>query len=123
MTVDNESLLPTDQMTVPRESSQQVPMLTLRCMNNECLLRLRIGRILSLPTPRVGALRYCPLCGKDAIISTDNEESYWEALARAYELPVPILKEIFGIWDSTKYPRLKDFVDEIKRDAAKINAG
>ena len=108
--------------TTPKQD-KMVHMLTLQCREKDCLAKLRIGRFLYLPSTRVGAMKFCPICGGEAFALTDNDESYMETLADSYGIPVEVFKQVYAIWDSGEYPKLYDFVQEIKKDAGIVTDG
>lgn len=104
-------------MTMVTENSQQVHMLTLRCSNVECMIQLRIGRILKNPVVRLGAFEFCPVCGSNASASNDEQENFWEALARAYGKPVEAIMAVFTVWNPIEQPVFKKFFDEMWENA------
>jgi hypothetical protein len=92
-------------------------MMTLSCTSADCLTKVRIGRFLKNPVTRIGAFAFCPVCGGRASAHTDTDETYWETLARAYELPVEAVQAIHSIWDCNEYNRFSDFVNVMKKEA------
>jgi hypothetical protein len=86
------------------------------------MTRLRVGRFLYGPSTRVGELKYCPVCGGKAGAATDTEETYWESLSEAYELPVEAVRAVYSIWDANAYPKFSDFVQEMKNEARKLES-
>lgn len=91
-------------------------MLTLSCLNKECMLRVRLGRVMSKPALQVGAFRYCPLCGGKACAGMDIEESYVETLAQSYQLPVDVMKMLLDTWDANEHSRFVDYLNELKKE-------
>lgn len=91
---------------------------TMRCINPDCMGRIRVGRALYVPAAAVGALGYCPLCGHPANAEPDDNENYMETLAEAFDIQVEVLQAIMNIWDRAKYPRLSQFIDVLKEEAA-----
>lgn len=88
---------------------KEVYMLTLECLNVECLTRLRIGRNQSVPITRVGEMKFCPICGGKAFAHIDTEADYWEALERSYEIPAAAIRLMHTIWDSKEEPSFHTF--------------
>lgn len=103
--------------SAPEKENLQVRMLTLSCLQKDCLTKLRIGRFIYRPTTRVGTLQFCPVCGGKAQAHTDTDETYWETLANSYDLPVQIIQQLYAIWDRNEYEKFYDFVQEMKKDA------
>lgn len=92
-------------------------MLTLHCSSPQCSVQVRIGRVLNTQrTP--GAFRFCPTCGSPALAHTDTEETYWEALARSYSLPVDLIRMLYDEWDTREFHRFADFVAFMQADDA-----
>jgi hypothetical protein len=104
-------------MVVVTENASDVQLLTLKCHGIECLTQLRIGRFLKLPVTRVGAFRFCPICGGPASAAMDVEESYWETLAKAYGITVEAVIAIHSIWNGNEYPKFSDFVKVMLEEA------
>lgn len=102
---------------IVQEDSTVVQLLTLSCLETSCMAKLRIGRFLKEPATHVGAMSFCPMCGGKAYQHYDSDESYWETLSRAYELPVFLVKQIHSVWDSSVHPRFGTFVDEMKKES------
>lgn len=92
---------------------------TLVCLNKECLFQIRVGKIMKNPPTSVGPLSYCPQCGGKAFAKTDNDVTYMETIASAWGLPVQVLQLIMVEWNPKEYPKLYDFVQELKKVAAK----
>ena len=88
-------------------------MLTLRCQNKDCILEIRIGRCLNQPNTRTDRLKYCPRCGQDAVVFADDQQNYWETLAKEYGVPVDAVVAIYGIWNPKEQPLLSEFVKEM----------
>jgi hypothetical protein len=47
----------------------------------------------------------------------DTEESYWDTLARAYSLPVDLIKLMYEEWDPNEHQRFSDFVKAMQTEA------
>lgn len=92
-------------------------MLTLSCKNVDCLLRLRVGRILNAPVTRVGELGYCPRCSQEADVTIDESENYWELLSRSYGVNPEAIQAIHSIWDPKTHPIFRHFVFEMLEEA------
>lgn len=92
--------------------------ITLACTNKQCMLRVRIGRIINKPSLRVGMFEYCPLCGSNnAKVHQDMDESYWDALANAYKIPAEIMKMLYDTWNAKEHPIFADYVKQMREEA------
>lgn len=81
--------------------------LTLLCKS--CPATFRVERVGE--TFVIGGLYYCPQCGKPtgpAFIDVDTD--MWEALEKAYNLPIPLLKRMYELWPHQQYSHFTDFV-------------
>lgn len=103
-----------------KSNDNQAVMVTLECSDPKCYTRLRLGRFIRLPITRVGPLQFCPVCGSKAVVSKDNNEDYWESLAKQYNLPVEGIIAIYSVWDSRAQPSFGAFVEEMKKEAELI---
>lgn len=92
-------------------------MLTLSCQNKECMLRIRVGRIISKPALRIGAFTFCPLCGSKAASGQDMEESYWESIAQSYGLPVELMKMLYDTWIPGEHQKFSDYIEYMKKES------
>lgn len=97
--------------------SKDVYMLTLKCTNMDCFVRLRIGRILSQSGLQIGALKFCPVCGKRAFAATDNDNDYWESLAKHYGMTVEMIKMIHSVWEPQSDKKFSEHVAEMLKEA------
>lgn len=80
--------------------AKEAYMLTLKCLEEDCMAVIRLGRVISAPVLKFGGFSFCPVCGGKAGSTLDSEEDYWEALGNAYEIPPEAVKLIYSIWDS-----------------------
>lgn len=87
-------------------------LLTLECQNPECFVRMRVGRILSDPNTRVGALQFCPVCGSKAFAHTDNMSDYWESMSKSFGMPIEALQLLHTIWEPHEEPSFKKFAEK-----------
>lgn len=97
--------------------NNKTELLTLQCINRECLSRVRLGHYQY--SISVGALKYCPVCGTKLGMGAmqDDEDNYWEILGSSYGVDPQILKELYSIWDRKEHHRFKDFVSAMKKEA------
>lgn len=98
--------------------SKDVYMLTLKCINRDCFIRLRIGRILSQPALNVGALVFCPKCGEKAFATQDQDNDYWEALANQYGQTVEVIKLIYSVWEPHSTQKFSEHVSVMLKEAS-----
>jgi hypothetical protein len=91
---------------------------TIHCQARACGLMTRIYRVEPQDTQTVGGFQYCPRCGThNVIVSRSNDLDMWEAYARDYGLPIPLLKQIYALWVPSTVRRFSDFVAAVKEDA------
>lgn len=84
--------------------------LTIQCSKCENVFRLeRIEPQVTMPCP----MRFCPHCGEAARAYQDADMDFWEALVKAFEIPMDTLKELYSIWHQTKYYSFRLFIDAI----------
>lgn len=95
---------------------KDVTFLTLKCINKDCLLNVRVGRLLNRPALAIGSFMFCPLCGSKAYTTQDHEETYWEEIAKAYEMPVEIMRMLYDTWDSREHNKFRDHVDQMLKE-------
>jgi hypothetical protein len=92
-------------------------MKTLACLNKDCLLRIRLERVIDKPIISIQKLGFCPGCGGKALQLDELNEDYWEQLAKSYELPVFLLRQLYDNWDHNEYPNFRDFVNAMKQES------
>jgi hypothetical protein len=90
---------------------------TLFCQNSECMMRVRIGRLLKQRPTRIGAFSFCPMCGGKATVKTDEKETYMESLAKVYNMPVEAITVLLNLWNVHEHIKFSDFVAEIRKEA------
>lgn len=105
-TTDNTPPVKIAQVTPPR--------VTIQC--DTCGGHCRVYR--TAPTLKVGGFKYCPLCGSNSIrVYSSATTDHWESLARDYELPIPVLKELYALWQPHTGQRFGDFVHAMRQEA------
>lgn len=83
---------------------------TLSC--NSCKQRFRLTRM--EPSVIVAAPNYCPICGAQGVGAVqDAEQDFWEAMARAYNMKIKLLKLLYEVWNEEQPPRFQRFGDFI----------
>jgi hypothetical protein len=80
--------------------------LTIQCNSCHVITRAEITH----PSTHVGGLQYCPSCGAHSTAMLDPDTDTWEALSTAYHIPIPLLKQIYNMWDYIKYPSFTDYL-------------
>ncbi len=90
------------------------PRVTLKCMDR-CGVMVRVYNI--EPATAIGAYRYCPVCGSSNVSAyMSAETNQWEALARDYGLPIPVIQQLYKLWVPSHHHRFADFVHELRED-------
>ena len=90
------------------------PRLTLKC-HDRCAVVLRVYRI--EPAVQVGAFQFCPMCGSNNVSQyMDADLDQWESLARDYELPIPVIRQLYEWWQPTHYRNFGDFIREVRSE-------
>lgn len=91
------------------------PRVTIKC-HAPCDVMVRIYRV--EPSTAVGAYKYCPACGTDNVsVYRSADTDQWEALARDYGLPIPVIQQIYRLWNPHEHRRFADFVAKLRQEA------
>lgn len=97
------------------------PRTTIKC-HDACSVMVRIYRV--EPSTMVGAYRFCPACGSDNVsVYRSADTDQWEALARDYELPIPVMQQLYRLWNPLEQHRFADFVAEMRKESATATNG
>lgn len=109
----------TDTSNIPPVKLHLVtpPRVTIKCHDSVCGIMVRVYRI--EPSTRIGAFKYCPVCGSTRVSAYMSAEvDQWESLARDYNMPVEVIKEVYKLWEPQTHYRFADFVAELRAEMA-----
>lgn len=110
-------------MSVPKNVGHTVKLaevapnrVTIKChATTTCGTMTRVYRI--EPVVRIGAFRYCPVCGSDKVSAyMSAETNHWEALARDYGMSVAAMKQVYSSWEPHVHYRFADFIEELRAE-------
>ena len=91
---------------------------TIHCKAPTCGLMTRIYRVEGQDTRAVGGFQYCPRCGDDNVqVYRSNDLDMWESYARDFELPIPLVKQLYRLWVPSTMRNFADFVAALREDA------
>jgi hypothetical protein len=96
------------------------PRVTIQCLEYAtCGLMTRIYRVEPQPNGTIpGAFAYCPRCGTNNVqVGRSSDTDTWEAYARDYGLPVPVMQQLYRLWNPHTHTRFSDFVAELREEA------
>lgn len=81
--------------------------ITIKC--SECDTMARVYRV--EPAVKISGFRFCPVCGSNkCVVTQDVAMDHWESLARDYGLTVPLVKQIYELWEPAKCQHFGTFV-------------
>lgn len=110
--IDTETKMTTDTPVKLHEVAPQ--RVTIQCV--QCETHVRIYR--TEPAMKVGAYRYCPVCGSsDVRVYQSAATDHYEALARDYGVSVPLIKQIFTLWEPSSGVKFGDFIRQLREEA------
>ncbi len=100
--------------TTETETITQRSIHTLQCASPTCLSEIRVYR-----TTQERRFKYCPICGSQRITdaSTDEAIDHLSSLARTYDIPTALMRQIYALWQPDVHHRFGDFITELLEEA------
>lgn len=101
-------IIPSEAGAFPVKLNERTPQrLTIKC--GKCDTMTRVYRV--EPSVQIGAFKFCPVCGStNCNVYFDAATDHWESLARDYGLTIPLIKQIYELWEPQKCQHFGTFV-------------